>query len=74
MFNSGLKPMPFRVCEPSELPAGARQGSKKRWFRAIDTGLTSPEDVSESGSEPLLTTNTYPVREKSMVILISKSV
>ncbi|MDR3146353.1 MAG: glycogen debranching protein GlgX [Treponema sp.] len=82
MFNSGDKQAIFTVCESPE---------GKVWFRAVDTGFPSPDDILAPGDErPLPVINgpikgagknrgrivpdKYPVKGKSMVILISKEV
>ena len=66
MFNGGVKPANFKVCESLE---------GKQWFRAVDTGLPSPEDILPPGNEkPLDSSGFYRLRERSMAILISKSV
>jgi len=39
----------------------------------VDTGLPSPNDILKSGEEVILENPySYPVKEKSMVILISR--
>jgi glycogen operon protein len=64
MFNGSEKHLNFKVCEPE---AG------KKWVRAMDTGLLSPDDILKSGEEQILENpSSYPVKEKSMVILISR--
>jgi len=64
MFNGSEKALNFKVCEPM---AG------KKWVRAVDTGLPSPNDILKSGEEIVLENPyAYPVKEKSMVILISR--
>jgi len=64
MFNGSEKALTFKVCEPM---AG------KKWVRAVDTGLPSPNDILKSGEEVTLENPyAYPVKEKSMVILISR--
>jgi glycogen operon protein len=79
MFNSRDKQTIFTVCEPPE---------GKLWFRAVDTGFPSPDDILSPGCEwPLPAVNgpaggnrgkflpdQYPVKNKSMVILISKEI
>jgi glycogen operon protein len=66
MFNGGVKPVNFKVC-------GSLEG--KQWFRAVDTGLPSPEDILAPGNEkPLDSSGSYRLRERSTAILISKSV
>jgi glycogen operon protein len=39
------------------------------WRRVVDTARPSPEDIVESGSEPVLKTASYPVRARSVVVL-----
>jgi isoamylase len=64
MFNGSEKALAFKVCEP--------MGGKK-WVRAVDTGLPSPNDILKSGEEVVLENPyAYPIKEKSMVILISR--
>jgi glycogen operon protein len=67
MFNSGQKQAVFTVC-----PAPP----DKIWTRAVDTSFPSPEDIISPGNEKPLprtgNTQEYLVRERSMVILISK--
>jgi glycogen operon protein len=64
MLHGGSKKMVFSVCAP--LPG-------KRWVRAVDTGLPSPEDILLPGTEKDLPySGRYTVQARSMVILISK--
>ena len=64
MFNGGEETVNFRVCDPLD---------GKKWVRAIDTGLASPEDILSSGDEAALDdTSLYGVRERSIVVLISR--
>ena len=64
MFNSGVEMQAFTVIEPP---------NKKEWFRAVDTGLQSPNDILTHGNEkPIPLQHKYPVKARSMVILISK--
>jgi isoamylase len=44
----------------------------RRWHRAIDTGATAPADIHPKGHEPLWEGDTYPVKNRSIVVLISK--
>jgi len=47
--------------------------SKKKWFRVIDTGLSSPNDILPPGSEKEIPSQrTYPVKGRSIAIMISK--
>jgi glycogen operon protein len=64
MLNSGLIDCLFNICPA---PNG------KSWYRAVDTALTSPEDICPQGSEqPLSGALSYTVRSRSLVILLSK--
>ena len=44
----------------------------RRWYRAIDTGADSPEDIFEAGLEPLFEGDTYTVKNRSIAVLISR--
>ena len=64
MFNGGKQTAAFKICNPLD---------GKKWVRAVDTGLPSPDDVLTAGNEALLEDfSVYRVRERSMVILISR--
>ena len=64
LFNSGLETTTFIL---------AAAPGKKKWFRAIDTGYSSPKDILPAGKEEALATAAkYRVKSRSMVILISK--
>jgi glycogen operon protein len=64
MFNSGQNPVNFAVCGP---PAG------KYWVRAVDTALPSPDDILLPGQEkPFVTEEEYRVKDRSIVIFISR--
>jgi glycogen operon protein len=64
MFNAALEGQAFIL---AELPP------KKEWFRMVDTGLASPQDILPPGGEKILPSQrTYPVKARSMAILISK--
>jgi glycogen operon protein len=66
MFNGGSKKEIFSVCAPIK---------GKRWVRAVDTALHSPEDILLPGTEKeLLYPDRYMVQARSMVILISKQI
>ena len=65
MFNADTDLKSFVLAEPP---------SKKEWFRAVDTGLSSPNDILSPGSEKYLPSqHTYPVKARSIVILISNN-
>jgi glycogen operon protein len=64
MFNAGPKAVKFKVCDPME---------SKKWVRAVDTSLPSPNDIMTPGTEvPLENPNVYNVKDRSLVILISR--
>jgi len=64
MFNSYTDLQPFIIEKP---PA------KKEWFRVVDTGLSSPSDILLPGKEEYLPLQRiYPVKARSIVILMSK--
>ncbi|MDR0444166.1 MAG: glycogen debranching protein GlgX [Treponema sp.] len=66
MFNASTNPQAFTM---AEAPA------KKEWFRAVDTGLSSPNDILRPGAEKILPSQrTYPVKARSMAIMISKDI
>ena len=66
MFNAGVDTQAFILAEPP---------TKKEWFRVVDTGLSSPNDILLPGYEKILPSqHMYPVKARSMVILISKVV
>jgi len=64
IFNASLDVQPFILASPP---------SKKEWYRFLDTGLQPPNDILSAGnSKELPSQHTYPVKARSMVILISK--
>jgi len=66
MFNASAEGTLFIIAPPLE---------GKKWFRSVDTSLESPEDIVESGNEiPLPTQGEYFVRERSVVVLLSKKI
>ncbi|MDR3248772.1 MAG: glycogen debranching protein GlgX [Treponema sp.] len=65
MFNGGGKTVDFEVALPPE---------GKYWMRTIDTSLSSPEDILGPGSEKTLENpNVYRVKDRSIVVLLSKA-
>ncbi|MBO3459384.1 glycogen debranching protein GlgX [Aetokthonos hydrillicola Thurmond2011] len=44
----------------------------RRWYTAIDTAQPSPMDIVEKGQETLVPGNVYLVKDRSVVVLISK--
>ncbi|MFN0171602.1 MAG: glycogen debranching protein GlgX [Bryobacteraceae bacterium] len=46
----------------------------KRWIRLLDTAMNPPEDIAEEGGEfEVGSQDVYPVRSRSVVVLISES-
>ena len=45
---------------------------EREWYRVIDTAQPSPRDILKQGAEIKLTNNTYQVKERSIVVLISQ--
>ncbi|MDR0635716.1 MAG: glycogen debranching protein GlgX [Treponema sp.] len=63
MFNAGSKQVSFNVCKAPE---------NKKWLRAIDTALPSPDDICLPKTEkPLPYPDIYLVKPRSMVVLLS---
>jgi isoamylase len=44
----------------------------RRWHRVIDTGARPPDDIFSKGHEPLFEGETCRVKNRSIVVLISK--
>jgi len=64
MFNANSDPCTFTVADPPP---------KKKWYRAVDTGQSSPSDILLPGTEEILIyQNSYSIKARSTVILISK--
>ncbi|MDR0315716.1 MAG: glycogen debranching protein GlgX [Treponema sp.] len=64
MFNASHDIQAFTLAEAP---------GKKEWLRMVDTGLGSPNDILPPGGEkPLPSQHTYPVKARSIAILISK--
>ena len=64
MFNANSDLYNFAIAYPPP---------KKKWYRVVDTGLNSPDDILLPGNEESLASqNSYSVKARSTVILISK--
>ena len=64
MFNSAAEIHAFTLPPPP---------IKKEWLRVVDTGLSAPNDILVPGSEKQIPSQrTYPVKARSVVILISR--
>lgn len=46
----------------------------ERWYRAIDTALSSPSDITKKGDERVHKGSHYNVNARSVVVLVSKKV
>jgi glycogen operon protein len=66
MFNAAIEIHAFTLPPPP---------IKKEWLRVVDTGLSAPNDILVPGSEKQIPSqHTYPVKARSVVILISKDI
>jgi len=64
-FNAWWKPLTFRI--PAS-PTG------RRWHRAVDTALSTPEDAMELDQGPVVPVrHAYRVEARSLIILISEA-
>jgi len=64
MFNSNIELQSYIIADPP---------SRKEWYRVVDTGLSSPNDILLPGNEERLSSQrAYKVKARSIVILISK--
>ncbi len=64
MVNAYWKPLTFCLPSPKKLPGGS-------WYRWIDTSREAPEDIVPWDEMPPLTTNTYRLPGRSLVVLIA---
>jgi pullulanase/glycogen debranching enzyme len=60
LINMESNPREFRIQVPGP------------WWRAVDTALLPPAEISEPGSEPAWDGGTYPVGARSVVVLVSE--
>ena len=66
MFNANTEIHAFTMPPPPY---------KKEWLRVVDTGLSAPNDILTAGNEKQIPSQrTYPVKARSVVILISKDI
>jgi glycogen operon protein len=64
MLNGNGSAVNFKIADPLD---------GKKWVRAVDTGLPSPDDILEAGNEAILNNPfTYKVRGRSMAVFISR--
>ncbi|MHB1566011.1 MAG: glycogen debranching protein [Acidiferrobacter sp.] len=63
MINAWTQDLVFTIQEIGPYP----------WRRAVDTALPYPLDVSETGHEPLLSSEDYRVKSRSIAVFVRKS-
>ena len=56
---------------PEDIALTIEEGDSPTWRRAVDTSLSSPEDVAEAGHEPAISATEYLVRSRSVVVLLA---
>ncbi|HEX8200043.1 MAG TPA: glycogen debranching enzyme, partial [Isosphaeraceae bacterium] len=61
LLNMDWEPLDFQV---PPIPGA-------RWHRAIDTALSSPDDIADPGAEPLHAGASYTVAGRGVVVLVS---
>ncbi len=59
MINAGADDLVFAIQDQRDDP----------WLRVVDTARASPEDICETGEEPVVTTESYHVAPRSVVVL-----
>jgi glycogen operon protein len=62
MFNAYWEPLAFEL---PPVPAGSEQ----QWRRCIDTALASPQDINRWEEAGTVTTSSYVVQPRSVVLL-----
>jgi glycogen operon protein len=62
MINAYREPLTFTI----------QSGPADRWTRVIDTGQECPQDFLEPGTHQALTSSTYIVQPRSVVVLIQR--
>jgi glycogen operon protein len=63
MINAFWEDLTFRI----------QDGEAQEWLRVVDTGLPSPDDIREPGTEPRLASLDYRVKARSVVVLRQES-
>jgi len=58
--------------DPGAVPFQLPSVPGRRWYRAVDTALASPDDCMDPGSEVLVETDEYLATSHSVVVLVSK--
>ncbi len=49
---------------------GIYEGAAGQWQRAVDTALSTPDDIADPGHEPLVRSNFYHVQPRSVAVLL----
>ena len=57
---------------PQEVTFGIHEGTAGHWKRAVDTSLTSPDDIPDMGEEPIVKSSFYRVQPRSVVVLLEQ--
>jgi glycogen operon protein len=65
VLNAYWEPLDFEFPPPSS-------PQSKGWYRLVDTGLPSPEDISSTPPDQPLNTSIYKVASRSVLVLQSK--
>lgn len=60
LINAFWEPLAFRIQEQSAVP----------WRRAVDTSMSSPDDFTDEGRQPMIETERYTVGARSVVVLV----
>ncbi len=60
MINAGEEDWSFTI----------QEGGTKDWLRFVDTSMKSPYDIREPGTEVAVRSSNYPVKARSVVVLI----
>ena len=55
---------------PEDIAFTIEEGDSRTWRRAVDTSLSSPEDIVEPGRERQIDCREYLVKSKSVVVLL----
>jgi glycogen operon protein len=62
MINAYWEPLTFTV----------QEGQPQDWRRVVDTFLDTPRDILEETQAPMLTSLTYTVQPRSVVVLMRR--
>jgi len=59
---------------PNAIEFGIHEGTPGEWKRFVDTSLASPQDILEPEETPTISTISYDVQGRSVVVLLKKTV